>query len=51
MTVVIVRLLGRGHPAVSDEDAARDERRFVGGKEQGHVGDLPRLAGPPDRLE
>src|SRR6476619_2639581 len=44
------RLLG-GHPAVRDEDRAGHERRLIRGEEQRDVGDLPRLAGPPDRLE
>src|SRR6266576_1364832 len=41
----------RGHPPVGDDHAAGDERRFVRGKEEGDVRDLPRLARSTDRLE
>src|SRR6478735_6683213 len=44
------RLLG-GHPTVRDDHRTGHERRLVRGEEQRHVGDLPRLARPPDRLE
>ena len=44
------RLLGR-HPSVGHDHGAGDERGLVRGQEQGHVGDLARLARPAHGLE